>query len=139
MEKVIVFMLLMILTYQDLRNKEISMILVAVIAAVNAIDVIASGELYDRMAFILLCMTTFIIAGFLFRKYVGVGDIALLSSLAINMSLNDMISVIAISSIALSLVGVLLLIFKKMNVKDELPYVPFLTVSIFLLFFRSCL
>ena len=73
-----------------------------------------------------ICAACLLIAMFLSRRGIGMGDIKLLAALALCVGFRALIGVIFYGMLFCALTAVSLLIFKKKTIRDAIPFGPFI-------------
>lgn len=130
----VVLVVLIILSIEDIRFKEISLKYISIIAISNIVFMIIENQIMSNMKKIIFLILLFTSLYLIFKKYIGLGDIVLLASMSICLSLEQLVCLLFLSSFLASFVGVLLIIIKKVNRKAEMPFVPFIAVSYLAMF-----
>ncbi|HCU8056214.1 TPA: prepilin peptidase, partial [Staphylococcus aureus] len=117
------YVFLLIFTMTDITSLMLDCRLIIIYCIVSL-----SLSIIYPVAFIIISMTTHIFY-FLFRAYIGYGDVLLISALSLFFPLQFTIYVIIFTFVIAGLVALITLIFKPIKL---LPLVPFIFISFFI-------
>ena len=134
-------LLLIICSYSDLRNRGISVVL---LAAFLTSDILLMGGVYifgDRYELLRNCMVyelnlanvalgllpgiVLLLISFVSREAVGKGDVFVTMLLGIMLGLERTFILLVLSMLLTAVFGIGCMIFKGKSRKDTLPYIPF--------------
>ncbi len=145
-----VMALLVVITVYDLRHKIIPDLFAFLLGALTLVKVLISGSLiYGLLAGPIVALPFFLLWLFSSGRWIGLGDSKLSLSIGWFLGLSYGFSAIVLGSwigavVGLSLVGIgklrdrgLNLRFKKLTMKSEIPYAPFLIAGLLLTYFFS--
>jgi len=125
--KVFILSYLAYQTYQDIKKKSVSLKSIIVFSIVGAVINVAitNISLFDMLLGITVGLGVILI-GRLMKDGIGAGDGAVLSSIGILIG-GKMCLLVFIMAITISAaVAIVLLVFKKIKMKQELPFIPYI-------------
>jgi len=125
--KVFILIYLTYQTYKDIRQKSVSLNSIIIFSSVGAIINVAitNISLFDMFLGIAVGLGV-ILLGKLMKDGIGAGDGAVLSSVGILIG-GKMCLLVFIMAITISAaVAIVLLVFKKVKMKQELPFIPYI-------------
>ena len=132
--KVFVLIYLAYQTYKDIREKEVSLrsIIIFSVSGVVINIIITKISLFDMFLGIAVGFSVILI-GKLMKDGIGTGDGAVLSSIGILMG-GKMCLLIFLMAITISAaVVIVLLAFKKVKMKQQLPFIPYILCAYMLI------
>lgn len=91
-------------------------------------------EFFFSVAGFLFGLFFMLVLSFFSHKGIGYGDVKLFSWLGFSLGLADVYSILFYSSIVAAIVGIYLLLLKKMDKKTKIPFGPFVLVGTYLVF-----
>lgn len=125
---IIVTLLLMILSIEDIKTKKIHLSGTILILLVSIWGNIYTREPWDNVLCTAIVAAILLPITFAFRKSIGMGDT--LTFIALTMTAGENILVVAlIATLTMSVVSIILLILKKANKTTRLPFVPCILVG----------
>lgn len=124
----IILMLLALLSLWDIKEMKIPSFMVYVLALFctvlmifnpycRIINNIVTGGLFSLLLLIAYKLT---------KKKIGIGDVKVLCALSFAFGYPVVFNIIFIGMFISVIYGILLIVFKKANVKTEIPFIPFL-------------
>ena len=125
---------LLLFSFSDLKSKSVSMLMLVlsyVGAAVLLVVLYLRGESvmsYMQLIIILTVGVVCILIAALSRM-IGIADCMTFILIGILNGLIETVGTILLSMFMVSICAILLLLAKKMRLKDELPFIPFITAS----------
>jgi leader peptidase (prepilin peptidase)/N-methyltransferase len=132
---------LVLLAYIDFKKKIIPNKILLVMLVLRLILIGIEGLLYRDMINSILISSflglivgggAFLLVSFIHKNSVGMGDIKLVAIIGFYVGIGNLFSCV-ISSLLISLIcGIVLILAKKINKKDLIPFAPFLMLGTFL-------
>lgn len=129
---ILLFIVTMIIAREDLSEKAFKAYL---LVPVGVISLLRFACYFDENWYLQVIMTLIVLLGFLLIKKlskggVGTGDIIYLTLFALGFGIHNLLYTLLFSSLVVAVVGTVLLISKKLNKKDALPFMPFILLGI---------
>ena len=140
--KILSILLLVICSYTDIRERGISIRVLAVFIVSSAALMISTYMLGDRYGVIkrsliyepdpinillsLLPGIILLIISFISREAIGRGDVYVVSLLGFMTGIDRILAILLISMLSCGIFGLAYMVMKGKSRKDTLPYVPFL-------------
>lgn len=125
----------------DIRERRISNKLVLTAAGIWAIFIVlkALESMDELVALLIQSAMGFIVAGSLFlivyfasKGGLGGGDVKFMTVMGLYLGYDGILYATLIGSVILSVLGIVLILVKKIGKKDALPFAPFLFIGILL-------
>jgi prepilin signal peptidase PulO-like enzyme (type II secretory pathway) len=137
---------LILLAYIDYKQKIIPNKILMSMIVIRLIFITVEAILYKNMIYSIILSSflglvagggTFLLAAFIIKNSIGMGDVKLVAVIGLYVGIGDLFSCIILSLLISLIVGVILILSKKINSKDFIPFAPFLMIgTILTLFFR---
>lgn len=125
--KVLVVSYLSYQTFEDIRKKSVSLISIFIFSIISAvINVCLTNTSLLNMFLGVLVGLGVILIGRLMKDGIGIGDGAVLSSIGILIGGEICLLVFIIAITISAVIGTVLLILKKVKMKQELPFIPYI-------------
>ncbi len=141
---VVLICFLSILGYVDFKRKIVSnkmlILMIIVRCLLLMFELIKSNEIeFDVLlgSFIgaTLGFSIFLIARMLSKSSIGMGDVKLMGVIGFYVGIEELFFIALVSLLMLAIVGIILILLKKINYRDTIAYVPFVMISTLLLTF----
>ena len=125
--KAFILMYLMYQTYKDIKEKSVSLKSIIIFSFLSGVINIV----FNNMTFIDMILgigvgLCVILIGKIMRDGIGAGDGAVLSSIGILIGGKSCLLVFIMAITIFALVAIILLIFKWVKMKQELPFIPYI-------------
>ncbi|TKI56442.1 prepilin peptidase [Brevibacillus antibioticus] len=137
---VILFLLCLYLSWVDFRHKRIpNRALVAGFVLISFLEFVLSSPMEWLMAgfFTILCLLVFGWISWHRPLTLGMGDVKLFALVCYGLGVRDFILVLTIASLAALLVSLVLLLIRKVSIKCEVPFAPFVTIGLAVVLYVS--
>ena len=131
-EMTILHIFLIILSFEDIKEKMISDKYILCVLISSIIFRIISFELMNFLNGIitgLVIVLLIILIRKVFKQNIGLGDMKVLAALSISFGYAGMINVLFCSVIIAMVYGIVMMILKKKNKHSEIPFVPFVSLG----------
>lgn len=125
--KVFVVIYLSYQTFEDIRKKSVSLISVFIFSLLGAVMNVCFTNTSPLNMFLGVTVGLgVILIGKLMKDGIGIGDGAVLSSIGILIGGKMCLLVFIIAITISAVIGIILLIFKRVKMKQELPFIPYI-------------
>lgn len=139
--KVILILLLGVIAIIDYKKYIIPDVLVIIGALVGGIRVMYTilqedgslVHLWTTLIALLIVGGVFVGAYFMTKKGIGLGDIKLMLMFPLYYDIQNTLLIILVAMLLVTIVGGVLVVKNKQNLKMELPYAPFVMASVLLI------
>ena len=115
---------LLVLSVIDLREKQISLVPVLVLGTLAVVYRLCSGISWMEVALGIIPGLILIVFAFCTRESIGYGDGAVLCALGLFCGVKQSVAVLGMALVLSSILAIVLLVFKKVGRKTELPFLP---------------
>lgn len=126
---IIVILLLVYLSYEDIRYRKIStyVLLAGYIMAGGCLVFVREFAIWEY--FVAGCIGVLFLFFSIAGESIGIGDGALIMLLGMLFGIRRQVVVLCIALLLCAIVAVILLLFGKVKRKSRLPFVPFLCIA----------
>lgn len=130
--------MLLIIAYIDFKQKIIPNKLLLIMLCFRTLLFLAEYVLYGEMvlsSFVISIISMliggliFLICGFIIKNSIGMGDVKLMATVGFCMDISTLFSCMLSSLILASIVGIVMIILKKLNSKDAIPFAPYMATG----------
>ncbi len=125
----LLFLILVIVSINDLRTFTIDNKFILMLLALGIINTIYTENYIDNILAAFIIFIVLIISSFIGLK-IGMGDIKLISVSAFFLGIKGVFIAFMIGMVLSAFVGLILLIIKKIEIKDKIALAPYLSVGI---------
>ncbi|WP_088906724.1 A24 family peptidase [Brevibacillus formosus] len=137
---VILFGLCLYLSWVDFRYRRIpNLALGAGFVLISIMEYVLSSPMEWLTAglFAILCLLVFGWISWYRPLALGMGDVKLFALVCYGLGVRDFVVVLTVASLAALLVSLVWLLTRKVNIKCEVPFAPFVTIGLAVLLFMS--
>ena len=125
--KAFILMYLMYQTYKDIKEKSVSLKSIIIFSLLSGvIDIVFTNMTFIDMILGIGVGLCVILIGKIMRDGIGAGDGAVLSSIGILIGGKSCLLVFIMAITIFAFVAIILLIFKWVKMKQELPFIPYI-------------
>ena len=136
---IMIFLVIIICAYHDLRRKRIPLVLVGVCAVLSLVEMVIAVTDHVRtpMTFLVAVLPGLfmLVLAFLTKKSVGYGDGLLMCAVGPVLGLRLMVGGLMLAFFFSSIFAIFLLVFKKADKKTTIPFIPFLASAMGVMIF----
>ncbi|MFF0827350.1 prepilin peptidase [Brevibacillus sp. NPDC003359] len=137
---VILFGLCIYLSWVDFRHRRIpNRALGAGFVLISLLEFVLSSPMEWLIAglFAILCLLVFGWISWHRPLALGMGDVKLFALVCYGLGVRDFVVVLTIASLAALLVSLVLLLLRKVSIKCEVPFAPFVTIGLALILYMN--
>ncbi|MED1917212.1 A24 family peptidase [Bacillus thuringiensis] len=137
---VILFGLCFYLSWVDFRHRRIpNLALVAGFVLISFMEYVLSSPREWLMAgiFAIICLLVFGWISWHRPRALGMGDVKLFALVCYGLGVHDFVVVLTVASLAAMLVSLALLLIRKVSIKCEVPFAPFVTIGLAVILYMS--
>ncbi|EJL23130.1 A24 family peptidase [Brevibacillus sp. BC25] len=130
---VILFGLCLYLSWVDFRHRRIPNLALGVgFVLISIMKYVLSSQREWLMAglFAILCLLVFGWISWHRPRALGMGDVKLLALVCYGLGVHDFVVVLTVASLAAMLVSLVLILIRKVSIKCEVPFAPFVTIGL---------
>ncbi|GAB1529982.1 hypothetical protein YSY22_14040 [Brevibacillus formosus] len=136
----ILFVLCLYLSWVDFHHRRIpNRALVAGVVLISFLELALSSPMEWLMAGLFAILSLLVFGWISYYKplALGMGDVKLFALVCYGLGIRDFVVVLTVASLAALLVSLVLLLIRKVSIKYEVPFAPFVTMGLAVLLFMS--
>lgn len=127
---IVVFISLIIASVCDVRKRIIPNLIPCVIAVVAALKALVSSDIKSQIIGFVFAVSVCALCIFFTSGGLGIGDAKLMSALGALLGFGEFAKALFITCIASGIVAVFLVVSKRIEKDDTLPFAPFILVGV---------